>query len=79
MEQSGPTKRAVLDLLGAHCTACAITIEHAGRRLPGVKDIVVDRGTRTIQVEYEGDDSVLADICAIVDRIGYEATIRTSS
>jgi copper chaperone CopZ len=76
MESSVPSKHAILDLVGAHCTSCAITIEHAGRRLPNVKEIFVDRGTRTIQVEYTGEDSVLAEICSIVDKIGYEATIR---
>jgi len=76
MESSEQSKHAVLDLVGAHCTSCAITIEHAGRRLSHVKEIFVDRGTRTIQVEYVGDSSVLDEICSIVDRIGYEATIR---
>ena len=76
MESPQQSKHAVLDLIGAHCTSCAITIEHAGRRLPQVKEIFVDRGTRTIQVEYVGDRDVLNEICSIVDKIGYEATIR---
>ena len=70
------TKSAVLDLVGATCTSCAITIEHAGRRMAGVTDIYVDRATSTIQVEYDGEEEVLNQICDIVDRIGYEAKIR---
>lgn len=72
------SKKAILDLDGASCTSCAITIEHAGKRLPGVTDIFVDRGTNTIQVEYEGEASVLDTICDVVDRIGYEAKVRVT-
>lgn len=72
-------KRAVLDLFGASCTSCAIAIEHAGRRIAGITDIYIDRATSTIQIEYDGDDSALTRICDIVDRLGYEAKVRTSA
>ena len=42
----------------------------------GIRDIYVDRGTSTIQVEYTGGDSALEQICDVVQRIGYEARIR---
>ena len=78
MKSTVHSKRAVLDLVGASCTSCAITIEHVGRRLPGVSDIFVDRGTSTIQVEYDGSTEVLDRICEVVDRIGYAATVRAT-
>ena len=71
-------KKAVLDLHGATCTSCAITIEHAGKRLAGVSDIYVDRATSTIQVEYDGNPEVLETICNVVERIGYSATVRAT-
>jgi copper chaperone CopZ len=78
MERAVETKKAILDLKGASCTSCAITIEHVGRRLEGISDIFVDRGTSTIQIEYDGNRESLERICDVVDRIGYEATIRTT-
>ena len=77
MEQT-TVGRAILDLTGATCTSCTIAIEHVGRKIPGVVDLYVDRGTSTIQVEYEGEPSVLDEICTLVDRLGYEATVRTT-
>lgn len=76
MEQAADTKKAVLDLEGANCTSCSIAIEHLGKKLKGVHDIFVDRGTSTVQVEYEGNIQTLDQICDFVDRLGYHASIR---
>jgi cation transport ATPase len=76
MSQQADTKKAILDLEGANCTSCSIAIEHLGRKLDGVHDIMVDRGTSTVQVEYEGNTEVLDRICDFVDRLGYHASIR---
>jgi len=76
MASSNQAKHAVLDLIGASCTSCAIAIEHAGRRISGIRDIYVDRGSSTIRIEYDGDVSSLGKVCSIVERIGYEARIR---
>ena len=72
------TKKAILDLEGASCTSCAITIEHLGRKMDGISDIFVDRATNTIQIEYDGNDTWLTKICDLVDHIGYHAEIRTT-
>jgi len=79
MEETTQAKRAILDLEGANCTSCSIAIEHFGRRLDGVREIVVDRGTSTVQVEYDGDDQLLTTICDMVDRLGYKATVRQTA
>ena len=71
-------KRAVLDLIGATCTSCAITIEHVGRKVEGITDIFVDRGTSTIQIEYDGNAEALERIVDLVDKIGYEASIKAT-
>ena len=76
MEQTTDTKKAILDLEGANCTSCSIAIEHLGKKLDGVHDIMVDRGTSTVQVEYGGDIKTLDKICDFVDRLGYHASIR---
>ena len=76
---SDDTKKAILDLEGANCTSCAITIEHLGRKMNGISDIFVDRATNTIQVEYDGNEELLTKICDLVDRIGYHAEVRTTA
>lgn len=78
MEQTANKKMAILDLEGATCTSCIITIEHLGRRMDGVSDCYVDRGTGTIQVEYDGNQESLEKLCDLVDKIGYHAEIRTT-
>ena len=78
MEQTVRNKMAILDLEGATCTSCIITIEHLGRRMDGVSDVYVDRGTNTIQVEYDGNQDSLTKLCELVDKIGYHADTRTT-
>lgn len=75
MEQS-TRQHAALDLTGATCTSCVIAIEHLGRRIKGISDIYVDRQTKSIQVEFDGNRQSLEKIQEFVRRIGYEATIR---
>jgi copper chaperone CopZ len=74
--ESQTQKKAVLDLEGAKCTSCAITIEHVGKKINGISDIFVDRGTSTIQIEYDGNREALEKVCDLVDKIGYRATIK---
>lgn len=76
--ESTTQKKAVLDLEGAKCTSCAITIEHVGRKIDGISDIFVDRGTSTIQIEYDGNREALERVCELVDKIGYSASIRVA-
>lgn len=76
--ESTTQKKAVLDLEGAKCTSCAITIEHVGRKIAGISDIFVDRGTSTIQIEYDGNQEALEQVCDLVDKIGYSASIRAT-
>lgn len=71
-------KHAVLDLEGATCTSCSIAIEHLGRKMEGISEIVVDRGTSTIQLEYDGNREVLTRLCDFVARLGYRATVKAT-
>ncbi len=75
MEQS-TQQHAALDLTGATCTSCVIAIEHLGKRIKGISDIYVDRQTKSIEVEYDGNRQSLEKIQEFVRRIGYDATIR---
>lgn len=71
------TTNAILDLDGASCTSCVYTIEHLGKRIRGVKDIFVDRGTSQIQLDYDGNQETVEKLISIVQKIGYNAALRT--
>jgi copper chaperone CopZ len=78
MNETVEQKKAILDLEGATCTSCSIAIEHFGRRLAGVSEIFVDRGTSTIQIAYDGNHETIDKIVGLVDRLGYSASTRTT-
>ncbi len=74
--ENSTKQHAALDLTGATCTSCVIAIEHLGKRIKGISDIYVDRKTKSIEVEYDGNRQSLEKIQEFVQRIGYVATIR---
>lgn len=78
-EQTPTIHTAVLDLDGATCTSCVYTIEKVGRKFNGVSDIFVDRASQTINLEYNGDETIIDQLVTIVDRIGYTATLRETA
>ncbi len=78
MKDATEHKKALLKLHGAHCTSCAITIEHVGKKIDGIHDIFVDRGSGTIQVDYDGEKQALSSVINIVQRIGYDADIQAA-
>ncbi len=78
MNDTAAQKKAVLDLEGGTCTSCSIAIEHFGRKLTGVSEIYVDRGSSTIQLQYDGDPGTIDKIVGMVERIGYSAALRTA-
>ncbi len=69
-------KNATMDLKGAHCASCAYTIEHLGRKIQGVEDILVNAGKQEIYVTYDGDTSSLEKISEVIQRLGYSAAVR---
>jgi copper chaperone CopZ len=73
------TKRAILDLKGAHCASCAYTIEHLGRKVEGIEKIRVISDKQEIHVEYGGNPGSLERVVEIVKLIGYHASIRWDS
>jgi Cu+-exporting ATPase len=67
---------AVLDVKGATCPSCAFTIERAGRRVAGVRDVRVDVNAHEIRVQYDGNPEALRGIETIVSRLGYEGKVK---
>src|SRR3989344_3604726 len=50
-------KKEQFPILGMHCVSCALTIEGALKKVPGVKNASVNFATEKATVEYEGGAS----------------------
>jgi copper chaperone CopZ len=68
-------RKGILDLNGAHCSSCAYTIEHLGRKIKGIEDVRVRTDEQKAYVDYSGSETVLDEIAGIVNKIGYSATV----
>lgn len=68
-------KAAELDMGQAGCPSCAYTVEHLGRKIPGVREVRVDLATHRIRVRYEGVEDVPERIRQILVRIGHDAVV----
>jgi copper chaperone CopZ len=66
----------IMSVDGATCPSCAFTIERAGRRVAGVRDVRVDVSAHEIRVSYDGTPEALKGVQAIVARLGYKATVK---
>lgn len=56
---------------GMDCSACAVKIENALKRLPGVSDINVNYGTETLVLNLDEDRSAPRAIEDTIRRLGY--------
>jgi copper chaperone CopZ len=66
---------AILEVNGARCASCSYTIEHMGRKVPGVEEVRVYPDRQEIHVTYGGDPAALDEIIRIVGRLGYDARL----
>jgi copper chaperone CopZ len=66
---------AILEVNGARCASCSYTIEHMGRKVPGVEEVRVYPDRQEIHVTYGGDPAALGEIIRIVGRLGYDARL----
>ena len=80
MEQSiqklgyGTAKESVdLQLVGMTCAACAMKIEKALNKLPGVTAATVNFAMETAHVEYNPTDVSVSDMQQRIDKLGYKA------
>ena len=58
---------------GMHCAACAITLEDALRRVPGVRDVQVSSASHRGRVVWSEDQTRPSDWMRAVEQAGYRA------
>lgn len=65
-------ERIELPIKGMHCVSCALRIESALSRVPGVKSARVNFSTESAMVEMESDKVKREDLVEAVRNAGYE-------
>jgi Cu2+-exporting ATPase len=68
-----------LRIAGMHCAACAGTIEHALRRVPGVLDASVSAASKRATVRWDPAVTRASSLVHAVESAGYEAVPDTAA
>ena len=63
-----------LKIGGMTCASCVARVEKALRQVPGVLQAEVNLATETAEVRVSGDGAALAQLIAVVDKAGYQAS-----
>ncbi|WP_019636588.1 heavy metal translocating P-type ATPase [Paenibacillus fonticola] len=67
---------ADLQLHGMYCAACAVRIEKAIAKIPGVSSAAVNFALETARVQYNPGEVSVQDIQERVAKLGYEAVLK---
>ncbi|MEW6353538.1 MAG: heavy metal-associated domain-containing protein [Pseudomonadota bacterium] len=59
---------------GMHCGSCAVSVGMVLRKIDGVVAAHVDFASKSVQIEYDGAQTNLADMNKAVERLGYNIT-----
>ncbi len=72
-----PPQTASFAIGGMTCAACAMRVEKALRKVPGVDDAVVNLATEVATVSFPAGSVQTDALIASIVKAGYEATLRT--
>lgn len=64
-------EKSILNIAGMSCGHCKSAVEKAVRGLPGVLAAEVNLDAKTLSVEYNSSETVLADITAAIVDVGF--------
>lgn len=65
-------REVILQIVGMHCAACAVTVEKALSSLEGVESAVVNLATEKARVRYDPGAASILDLRQAVKEVGYE-------
>lgn len=69
-------KKIKLQITGMHCTACVMNIDGELEDTAGVTESNTNYAKAETQVSFNSNEITLEKIIAILDRIGYKATLQ---
>ena len=68
----------VLSVSGMTCPACAVSVQSALTKLPGVKSTLVDVKTGEALLQFDADLVQPKDLANAVTEIGFESSVKTN-
>src|SRR3989338_8572261 len=68
-------KKEVFKIRGMHCASCAMTIEKAVLKLPGIKLAQVNFAAETLLAEFDEKEADIKTLKDAVKNVGYELVI----
>lgn len=71
--------KQTFDVTGMSCVACSARVEKATKAINGVDRVAVNLLKNSMEIEYNGDASVLKDVSVAVEKAGYGAYPRVES
>jgi len=74
-EKTTTQETAVLEVGGMTCSSCAVRIEKALNRLPGVAQAAVNLATEQARVQFDPSQAGPDDLIRAVQQEGYEAKV----
>nr|ACF95863.1 heavy metal P-type ATPase [Arabidopsis thaliana] len=74
-EIDDPISRAVFQVLGMTCSACAGSVEKAIKRLPGIHDAVIDALNNRAQILFYPNSVDVETIRETIEDAGFEASL----
>jgi len=66
-------QRARLRIVGVHCSTCILPVRRALEKADGVKSVGANYMTDLILVDYDERITNVAEILALMKKVGYEA------
>lgn len=66
-------KKITLAITGMHCASCALNIEKALRRVPGVVNARVNIAIEKAYIEFEPDSLSPQDLLVVIEKTGFKA------
>ncbi len=67
--------KTTLQLIGMHCASCAVNIEEALKKTPGVSEVNVNYANEKAYVEHDEAEAPIEHLQASVKKLGYRAEL----
>ncbi len=77
LQEAGITKTAALAVAGMTCASCVMRVEKKLKKVPGVRDAVVNLATERATITYDPHEANPETFVQAVTAAGYEATVES--
>ena len=67
--------KSTFSVPGMHCGNCKASVEGAVRALDGVSNVVVDLGSKVVDVEFDENKLAIGEIVNAIEDQGYDVAV----